>query len=95
MEVTLMGRETACYLASWFGKGLHVLVTDIAVEIVFWESKGRPEAVEKEILSQIRWIVFSAEVDKQGHKTCAGVCYLQYQKEVQKLEFIWKGEKSH
>lgn len=94
MKVTFIGRETVSYLASWFGKDLYVLVTDIGVEILFWESKDQPETVEKEILCQIRWIVYSADVDKQTHKTFAGVYYLQHLKEVQKLEFIWKGGKA-
>lgn len=45
---------------------LKVLVTDIDVEILFWEGKGQPEMEEKEILSQIKWVWYSAEVTNKS-----------------------------
>lgn len=54
------------------GNILKLLVIDIAVEILFWEGKGQPKTEEKGILSQIRWIGYSAEVHKQLQETFTG-----------------------
>lgn len=45
------------------GNILKVLVTDIDVEILFWEGKGQPEM---EILSKIKWVGYSAEVTNKS-----------------------------
>lgn len=51
-------------LHSDLGNILKVLVIDNAVDILFCEGKSQPETEEKEIISQIRWIWYFAEVDK-------------------------------
>lgn len=55
------------------GNVLDVLVIDITVGILFWKGKGQPETEKKEILSQIRWTGYSAEVNKQIHETFTGL----------------------